>query len=430
MSGRPSAPSWATETNFPAGGQPWNGQPAKVQPPGDLWTPNLKEAAEYRNWLDNAICTALQSLTDWAGNSPAMNWSPEGLINGNGQNAVVWDATNGTWLASVYDDGTNKTYVYAGLAQDAFAIFSAFPWAGNMPGWTQLGNAMPVANAVTGLAGDPTGGWFAFLSNGAGNLQYNYLNTSTGTWISTRVLTTHYFAPEAIVFNGKVIVATAADSSALTLISYTTNHGSSWTDTAASGVLACNTRWLLKANGPGTQAIAIPSVQNASHYFTTSDGATWTQQSTLPVGLHDQPVGLTWGQDATGPCWFLAVNTTLTSSPSKCAFYRSSDGVTWTAITTVPSVPATLNVTDLAAIGNMLVAPVADGPNFVDDFIFSVDGGATWRAAPVVLGPNQAHTSAFYTKGRINTNGAQFMAWNSAFMRWSKNAGLPSSATL
>lgn len=438
---KPSVPSWATEANYPAGPNPWNGQPTKVQPSGDLWTPNTKAAAEERNWLDNQLTTGLQQIVNWTAQDPAMNWAPEGLVAGTGPGASAWDPVNNVWLISSWSTSawpTPSVAVWAGNSQDAFAQQTAVPWsASGAPGWSQLGlGGAPLfigatAFRVSCLCPDPTNGWHMAVDDGAGDVGFLFVSSTSGTWTQTRNLGPSHSAPEMLMFNGKVIYAIAAPTSANAGISYTSNQGGSWTD-VGYGTLTCNTRWLLKSNG--SMVLAIPSVQNAGSYYTSTNGTAWTLQTSLSsaVGLHDQPVGLDWGADASGPCWFLAVNKALTSTPTTVAIYRSSDGITWTALGVIPNVTSgSFSVTDLAAIGNLLVLPRIDGINSVNQIAFSTDGGNTFQFAPVVLAPNASpdptHGSALYTKPRVTQNGNQFMMWNSAVQRWSNRSGVPAS---
>jgi len=52
-------PVWATDASYPAGSDPWSGEPTKVEPlSGEQalgWEPGKKPAAEWMNWKDNLV---------------------------------------------------------------------------------------------------------------------------------------------------------------------------------------------------------------------------------------------------------------------------------------------------------------------------------------------------------------------------------------
>jgi hypothetical protein len=442
MPGRPSPILRWTSTGVypPVSGAPWEGQPLGLAPVGSFFTPNTKPSPEEFNYLFGTFSGDQQSTLDWCGAFPAMNWGPSGILatGAPGMGAAVWDGINQVWLVSQFDNAGPTVSLFSGLGEDGFLVTGA-RYVNNQVGWGVIGNQFSVSGAtpynIVGITPDPGGGWHIFAIDGTGDMRAFYTATASGTWGATRTLAsaTGTVNVEALWFGSKVLYAVASSAGAINAgISYTSNQGSSWVDTLTYNTIGCNTRWLFKTNGQQVIAIPATTVTSTFQYFTSSDGATWSLRNPGGVvNLHDQPAGLAWGQDAAGPCWFLAVNKTVTSSPTTCAIYRSSDGVSWTLAGIVPqggySVvpgPTSLNVYDLAALGSLLVATVTEGPGTTNRLICSTDGGQNWRYAPAVLAANIPASLNLKVVARINASDTQFLAWNSASFRWSLNGGV------
>lgn len=77
---------WASDTNFPAGSDPWSAQPTKVEPSASIkqrgFLPGTTPPAGWFNWLFNQIITALNLKSD----------SPGTVVD---NEIPRWDGTNG-----------------------------------------------------------------------------------------------------------------------------------------------------------------------------------------------------------------------------------------------------------------------------------------------------------------------------------------------
>lgn len=58
----PSTTSWANG-NYPAGGNPWNGQPKRAAPGTDGFTPNAVVPAEEMNYVVNRNASEAQNIS-------------------------------------------------------------------------------------------------------------------------------------------------------------------------------------------------------------------------------------------------------------------------------------------------------------------------------------------------------------------------------
>src|SRR5271167_2551378 len=101
----PIAPTWALETNFAAGPNPWNGQPCKVPPVGDVFIPNTKPPAENLNYMFNLRDGYLASVLQWQGIQfrPAYVQPLGTLVN---LSAVAYDPIALKWMLGGLTAGT------------------------------------------------------------------------------------------------------------------------------------------------------------------------------------------------------------------------------------------------------------------------------------------------------------------------------------
>jgi hypothetical protein len=71
--------TWATDANFPAGGNPWNGTPTKVAPTAgkqaEGWEPKEKPPAQIENWWKNLVGLWLAWLEAVADAAAAKVWN-------------------------------------------------------------------------------------------------------------------------------------------------------------------------------------------------------------------------------------------------------------------------------------------------------------------------------------------------------------------
>lgn len=64
---------WATG-NYPAGANPWNGQPKRVAPVNAYYEPAIQAVAQHDNYVIGALADAVQGMLDYLGQVPAYNW--------------------------------------------------------------------------------------------------------------------------------------------------------------------------------------------------------------------------------------------------------------------------------------------------------------------------------------------------------------------
>ena len=114
----PKLPEWCTNTNHPAGGDPWSGQPNKVEPSaGKIATGRIPEElppAEETNWYRNQIAEWINYIAGWR----LSHWSLSvcsSLVNLGETNSICWDPVNRLFTCVVWDrslGGANDISVY------------------------------------------------------------------------------------------------------------------------------------------------------------------------------------------------------------------------------------------------------------------------------------------------------------------------------
>ena len=442
MSGRPSTVfTWALEQSYASGPNPWQQGAAltKIEPVPDYFTPEAPMPAQWFNWLFNQISLSMQALQDYACNVPALNWWPYAaattitIPSGMGSvleifSRVRWDLASGTndgeqWIAGGQGITTLPTVFYPVIvtSSDHGQTWTA---VGSSTSWSS--SSTTAYQAVAGCIDPVSGDYMGASMDSSGNIIVALFNGTS--WSSKLTVSTPLGAAGlnmATVASAVVVAASITGASGVFSYLYsTTNSGTSWNQFVN---LAGAGEYILKTNG--TTLIAMPVFTNYGafndSYYSTTDGVHWTTLALPALSSTDQVAGLTWTQDALGPCWILAVNRT---SPSKqVVFYRSPDGVTWTLVIQSPSpgLP-TLAVSDMTAIGALLLlalkGPSGQGPDY---FMFSINGAQSWYLTQNDMIGNASPASTGYTRTRVHASETGFLAINTNNLRFSLDQGLP-----
>jgi hypothetical protein len=423
----PPIPPWAVEASYPAGSNPWSGQPTKVQPVGDYFTPNTKPPAQFVNYELNAITSQLNALGAQSA-SQGNNWGPEFATSGfaaTPQEAGGWDPLlNKYILGTVTVAGTPLVQVWTTYGMDQAATVA----------WTQIGTNTLTTNGYLYLAvsADPTTAgnyWFAGTDNsGATNnnlVVWLYNGTSWASKLTFPAGTGHTLYGVAMTTLGAYVIVACASSNN-SLFECSNNSGSTWTASFTTDALPAGSTWILKRAGAGASTphvLAAPVASGFYDVWRTTDGVTFSNLSNLSTLLSsgNTIVGLDWGADVLGPCWLAAIQ----SGSGQPFWARSSDGITWTIQT--GGVSTNMVVTDMAACGSLFICQLADasaaGPS---GQIFSVDGGITWFFSQANFTSNDTSgTTPGYIPSKIVSSQIGFMALNSLWVRFSTLHGLP-----
>jgi hypothetical protein len=418
---------WALEANYPAGPNPWNSTPTKVQPVGDTALPNTKPPAQVFNYLYNAWYLATLSAQQLALSGPLTNWCPEFK-----QNSLYtplglgWDPVTLLWL--LLETGGPTTLVAASYGFDQGA---AATWI------TLSGGGFSTSNTPLygGVSRGPSVGdyWVVLTDNVGANNNYSlWWLPSGGSWtqqVGPFSSSGQFYGCEIINLGTYIIAAvsgTGATDCFLTWGNAPFNPISNPFQILTATPAPANSTWLLRSNGG--QVVAIQSaLDNYTVYSTTpaalaaNRAAPWTQSTSLAglLAAGNTVVGLCWTQDLVGPCWLAACQSQAGGAPF---FFRSADGVNWTNQQGGMTTPAT--IVDMMAVGPMITATLQDsalhGPSST---IFSVDGGITWYSQGVVLTSNVNPIGQ--NRARIYASQTGFFYANGVWARFSGVCGLP-----
>lgn len=416
MSGRPKKLfRWATSTvNYPAGVDPWNGQTIRVLPAGDYITPDTTPAAEDYNYIWGVTLDQEESILDWAGSSPALNWSQQfaPLNTATDATEAAWDAVSRQWIVANW---------YIGGSVDVWATKGAD--GGQAAAWYSVTptHVITSAQVATGVCAHPStpNTFYLVLSNtvstgalhvykAAGGGAWSLLRTAGTNNEFVRMLGVHVPSPSADV----IVYAAGASTNADTGLSYSTNGGTSWTDvfygsaSFSSGV----TEWILKANPLG-QVLAVPHTAGPTHYLQAPDAQAYAVETLPSIGL-----GAIWGldwDDANGQ-WVLA--SVLTGATT---FWSSADGINWVQIGAGTHAFA---AADLACLGSLYLVTTQDASQVSGQY-FSIDGGLTWHPTQAGFATNDTGVGA--TRSLVRSSDLGFVTLNSLHLRLSNMAGVP-----
>lgn len=393
--GRPASPTvpspaystrdFAPDANFPAGSDPWSGQPTKVEPPGAGSTgfvPNTGAGAQFFNKLlrdgftqssdgktyaqslRDAVYNFLVALLGWLGFLNVQNWHASVsclVFDGNGTGGQVrakFVTGTRTWLLA---GPVGAVTPVTGLVRST--DISSFPTSNEISGGNQLSNfagnfdADPSGNIVYPGQGNTDGGTI---------LDYNGSAWTKRTGLFAPVMVT----PDVVYEPVSALWCVAGCNQTNSRIDvYTSSNRSAWTaGTRPASQPTSNGMYVtLGTDGLGKIVMLVHDVINNKFLSSTSTdgGATWSAMVTInaaftPANLCAYPRAV-W----TGSSWVAVARGATT-----CKVYTSPDGITWTLAATL----TTKTIAGVDVDGALLGAKVATG-----EIAYSLDGGATWK---------------------------------------------------
>jgi hypothetical protein len=381
---------------------------------------------------DQYVNNQVRSLTLATDGVRAQTWSPE--FTQNNSVAVMscrWAPKAHKWL--LVQQGSLAIPLVASYGLDG----------GASAGWVTIGTPPTIATAPSygACIEDPTTAgqyWVAVTDTTATHNTLGILHYNGSAWSAPYGPHTGvglYYSVELSSIGAQLIFAASSSGAGDSVIMSTNNQFATLSTFTVPNVGATGSVFYIKSNGK--QVVAIQSQNSAGSFpvFTSPDGVTWstsTSLSTLVGAGYGQLMGLTWTQDALGSCWLACINPFSSGIPT---FFRSADGITWTAqlggmtATTIDGVAA--KVQDMASCGNNVVCTLLDagsGPA-ISSQIFSVDGGITWYVGQAGFPSNTSGSSSNNRSRVASADGTiGFVATNGLWTRFSALCGLPAAS--
>ena len=396
---------WATaETNYPAGGNPWDATPVNVAPVGDIFTPNTKPGAQNLNYVLNKMGATSAAILATLGTAQFFPTYTPLASDFVAYQAVSYDPLACKWLVAGRAPTTGFVTLAAGRGVGG-ADWSAYAV-------TAIGTGV-VTGVCRGIEpGTSPANKYAYVAYWDTGSTAGFLerwDTSANTFSNIALpQTSNVNDIQVASVSGVVIVAVGDVSAGNSAVQYTTNSGGSFT-TVINPSVSVPTGWLVAQQSPGLpNVMVIPKNAGGSYNGPTAgldvnvtvDGTTWvhTVVSSL-LASTEVPQSLCWGQDSTGAgCWILTTNNSGTP-----AVYRSYNGTSWTALTSNLS-SLQQQLWGMQAIGSLFVAQVKESGSA--RLLFSYDGAVTWQCCNTA---NPAPSGSLQLAGGTNS----FMALSS-----------------
>lgn len=423
MSGVPQKPyAFATgaAATYPAGVNPWNGQPTRVAPGVAYLTPgaSAKPTAQGLNYVMGQNSDAAINLWTELGAFACQNWrGTQGVpVSGTQWSRVCYDASDNSWVGLVrtsgtpdtvsvvksYDGGKSWTTAIVGSGLPVYGTGTVYPLgifcAG--PGEYLVVTYGALTSGTSGITISLTTPGASIWTiehsftetltlTGAGNgydadlslFNFTYILVNNDSDAASGSQTGFYSSPDAVTWAAQAVPTTLGNSS--------THLTPGWTRSAQSANI-----WLILQRGlTGTQA--------TNCYMYTTDGSTFSV-GTLPgavQGASDLQAALAYGPGASGTGMFMAA---IQMNGGGTRLAKSTDGLTWTVITSL----TTQNITDLVAFGAAWVAVVdaEAGGGSTAAIIYSLDDGAHWQRGTAMLGQNASTSTAGYCRAKISAS--------------------------
>jgi len=342
------SPDWATNATFSSPGDPWDGDPTKVEPPSgkidEGWEPTEEPPAEFLNWWQNRVALYLDFLRlahvkDWRGTE------------------VVADV-----LECVGYDPSTGVFVVSGDTADA----STFRSGDGGENWT-IASTPPLAIHSRDVSSDGAGNWIV-----CGDSASIWESSDDGdTWTQRGPLGGNFDEGNRVIydaFNSLWILTgnedLAGDNGRQI---WTSPDRVSWTNRVdATGV----GRFVGEIDV--SDAGFSVALADGTQFFTSPDGTTWTQRTfgALLTGSRD----VKYSEE-------LGLWTVIGTDSGTPVVLTSSDGINFSLVggnyaTEVTSAPSSLT-TDR---GSLWIAGF--GSSVADQRVYvSTDAGLTWTTA-------------------------------------------------
>lgn len=404
MSGNPipAFGTWATEANYPGGPNPWNGQPTKVQPSPDYWTPNTKPPAQYFNYVFGAIASDITALYAAGVTAAIDNWgaATQAVSLDSGTtfaSPFVWDAFNTRWLG--FTSGSSGTLIYS--------VDGGRSW--NQPRGSGIGGT------TLAVAVNPTTGDIVFMQSATSDVS-KIANPGTGsvtqtdsTFVALNVATACWSTVDS-----KYYILLADDPGSGTFSGgrlITTPDGTTLTTFAPPSGWVSGTNHIgafLSAVGPAITVMALCGATagtDTARLMTVGTGGSMTDVTPSILGSKIV-TGLAY--DANRAVWLLLAY----DGTSSTLYTTTTPGTStsWALASTFTGA----KMTGAAVLG---VAWAVTGPNTVsagNTVRVSTDQGATWHKTA----SGQAAVAA------LASSGNQLVAWGTANVIASGAVGL------
>ncbi len=414
--GIPIVPQLAGETNYPAGGNPWNGTPIKVAPGVDYSTPNTKPPAQSFNyWLNllSAQALANQNLAVAGAVANFDNVIADTSIDGSATALPVFWSQPWTqrWYAAVTVSANFKTYWTHDNGRTWTVELSETSWAVNAACSAPLS-----ASSVN---------YVVIVNQSGATAAYNQAGTLTSI-SGTEVTLPAVVFPQGA---GLAFLGMTLSGSTYTGLYYTGNLlGTSWTLATSTlpsawqtgtchlnGLVSCQSTAATDVSGPRT-LVAMCGVTpgtDVGRLLVVASGGTFTDSS--PSFLSGRIVtGVAYG--ANDNLWGVLCNDGTLSY-----LYTSPDLVTWTLVHEFANLPKSGGLAVLGYVWAAQVGTSTDNRVMYSGEVGALGASSNWGTSNAFL---TGGLTASATPGSLQSSGFGLVGWSSTKVHFSKQVAL------
>lgn len=337
-------------TSYPAGSNPWNGQPIRVVPGTNYSTPDTLLPAENFNYV-------LGSVTDetaWLGNIQVKNMLVyEGSYEGTPHNAAkpIWDDAHKLWLGgdATTTNGFQKSADYG-------------------QSWAAVAGAVDTTPDVHAIYVDISGVWYTVGQGAVGNVRFSKSSDQGATWTNGNVdaaWNPSKRVHDLLVVAGKYVIIGDDGTNARL---YTSTNFSAWTHvTNPSAINTVTNDWRAAYDPVNMRWMAVAG----QVYVTTIDGVSFTAGTS----------GFSASFVAKGICAMNGVFYAIGDDTTNTKIYSTTDGTSWTLVQTINGL--TVNDINTDGLSTLVLVQSATGQN--PQTMWSLDNGVTWTQTPIQL---------------------------------------------
>lgn len=385
MSGKPAYITPFGSGNFPAGSNPWNGQPASVAPPNPYFVPGVTFKPEYENYEFGRTDSNQNTANAWA-TVGALQWAynhDTGSTFTHG--AAIWDAYLGAWMTPILNGSSHPAVnVKMGGSSGALATFYTDSSA------TSPNTAVVAVNPANGVG---------FLFDNTNFAPFPAGTVEPVSGIASQLASVLNAA--AWFQDGQYYFVGFLPTGGVSKILATAWHNSTWPTHGGWSGLACPTTWSTGFANSAVPTVAVCNfplgalalssyvgIQNnspGSLAVISNGGNTFTDiTSSSPLSTSGTYLNGLAADDANQ---LLLMSYTDGSGVTRVAYSSNPAGGSWTVA--AGTFGSQLYCLGVACVGGLWAIAFADSPQFniatgalpSSGVFLSADKGATWVPA-------------------------------------------------
>lgn len=294
---------FSSDASYPAGADPWNGTPTKVEPSAGQvaagWEPEDLPPAQWLNYILNNLGAWVEHVKAGSDGVIASNWFQRETITGSNGNAIAYDPDGEILVIGTTGENTavDEVAIWSddgGMSWNAAATVPVWAPSAPMADLIWDGSQFVGVGGITGsgfeIVTSPDGDVWTERTSGTSKAGNGVVYDGSGTYVAVGDDGTILSSSDAITWTSRTADASYADN--FEDVTYgaglfvavgvnqeiqTSPDGTTWTQRTVPGGSASNI--ISAVHFADGIFVAAGHFGAASYIHTSADGITWTEQT-------------------------------------------------------------------------------------------------------------------------------------------------------